>query len=91
MLYHGISENDSIYRVSAILLDLKDPRKIKSRIDHPIFEPLADYEKKGLVPNVVFPCGAEKIKKNLYVYYGAADEVTGVAVVELNKLLKELN
>lgn len=91
MLYHGISEKDSIYRVSAILLDLKDPRKIKSRIDYPIFEPLADYEKNGLVPNVVFPCGAEKIKNNLYVYYGAADEVTGVAVVQLTKLLKELD
>lgn len=91
MLYHGISEKDSIYRVSAILLDLNDPKKIKSRIDYPIFEPLADYEKKGLVPNVVFPCGAEKIKKNLYVYYGAADEVTGVAVVELNKLLREFD
>src|SRR6056297_2110635 len=90
MLYHGISEKDSIYRVSAILLDLKDPRKIKSRIDYPIFEPLADFEKKGLVPNVVFPCGAEKIKSNLYIYYGAADEVTGVAVIKLSKLLKEL-
>ncbi len=91
MFYHGISEKDSIYRVSAMLLDLKDPRKIKGRIDYPIFEPLADYEKKGLVPNVVFPCGAEKIKNNLYVYYGAADEVIGVAVVQLNKLLKELD
>lgn len=91
MLYHGISEKDSIYRVGAILLDLKDPSRIKSRIDYPIFEPLADYEKDGLVPNVVFPCGAEKIRDNLYVYYGAADEVTGVAVVKLSKILKEFD
>ncbi len=89
MLYHGVSEKDSIYRVGAILLDLKDPRIIKSRIDYPIFEPLADFEKKGLVPNIVFPCGAEKIKGNIYIYYGAADEVTGVAVIKLSKLLKE--
>ena len=90
MIYHGISEKDSIYRVGAMLLELDDPSKIKSRIDYPIFEPLADYEKKGLVPNVVFPCGAETLGKNLYIYYGAADEVTGVAAIELPKLLKEL-
>ncbi len=91
MIYHGVSEKDSIYRVGAMLLELKDPSKIKSRIDYPIFEPLAEHEKKGIVPNVVFPCGAETIGKNLYIYYGAADEVTGVAIIELSKILKELD
>ncbi len=86
LLYHGVSE-DSIYRVGAILTDLYDPVKIISRTDYPIFEPETLYEKEGLVKNVVFPCGAVLINKKLFVYYGGADKVIGVATIDINKLL----
>jgi predicted GH43/DUF377 family glycosyl hydrolase len=89
LLYHGISD-DNIYRVGAVLLDLKDPLKIIGRTNRPIFEPETSYEKEGLVSNVVFPCGAVALGKKLFVYYGGADKVVGVATVEIDKLLKVL-
>lgn len=89
LLYHGVSD-EGIYRVGAALLDLKNPTKIIGRTDYPIFEPETDYEKKGEVSNVVFPCGAVVIGKTLFVYYGGADRVVGVATAELEKLLEVL-
>ena len=46
-----------------------------------------DYEKEGQVPNVVFPCGMVLIKDQVFVYYGGADQVIGVATIKLAKLL----
>lgn len=90
LLYHGVSEEDGFYRVGAVLTDLRNPTKIISRTDYPIFEPGADYEKKGEVSNVVFPCGAVVIGKTLFMYYGGGDQVVGVATMELEKLLEIL-
>ena len=90
LLYHGVSDEDHNYRVGAVLLDSKDPTKIISRTDEPIFEPETAYEKVGQVANVVFPCGAVKIKDKIFVYYGGGDSITGVATVEVEKLLYEL-
>ncbi|MCD6528438.1 hypothetical protein J7K44_02265 [bacterium] len=87
MLYHGISEEDGFYRVGAVLLDLKNPIKVIARLDDPILEPETFYEKKGKVPNVVFPCGNVLLGNKLFVYYGGADQVIGVATIEIEKLL----
>ena len=90
MLYHGISEEDGFYRVGAVLLDLKNPIKVIARLDDPILEPETFYEKEGKVPNVVFPCGNVLLKDKLFVYYGGADQVIGVATIEIEKLLTAL-
>lgn len=90
LLYHGVSEEDRYYRVGAVLLDLRDPTKIISRTNEPIFAPEMPYEKEGQVANVVFPCGVVQIGKKLFIYYGGADSVVGVATVEVDKLLSEL-
>ena len=90
MFYHGVSKNDNIYRVGAVLLDLKNPTKIISRTEQPIFEPETDYEKKGEVSNVVFPCGNVIIKDKVYIYYGGADKVVGVATIKINDLLSAI-
>lgn len=89
LLYHGVSE-EGVYRVGAILADLQDPVKIISRTDYPIFEPETIYEKKGEVSNVVFPCGTALIDKTLFIYYGGADKVVGVATIEIKELLNVL-
>ncbi len=89
MLYHGVSE-DMVYRVGAVLLDLKNPVKILSRTIYPIFEPETAYEKEGQVARVVFPCGNVVMGGKLYVYYGGGDSVVGVATVDTKKLLKIL-
>ena len=89
MLYHGISD-DGVYRVGAVLLDLKNPTKIIGRSYNPILEPEMPWEKEGLVPNVVFPCGNVVLDNKLFVYYGGADKVIGVATIFIDQLLKIL-
>ena len=89
VLYHGVSE-DNVYRLGAVLCDIKDPTKITARTDEPIFEPETTYEKKGEAPNVVFPCGAVLIGNKIFIYYGGADKVVGVATAPLATLLRTL-
>jgi len=90
LIYHGVSARDRHYRLGAVLFDLKNPKKIIARTEHPILEPTMDYEKKGDINNVVFPCSALMIGKSIFIYYGAADKVIGVASIEVNKLLKKI-
>ncbi len=90
LLYHGVSRRGGHYKVHAALLDKKDPTRILYRTRNSILKPKMAYEKEGVVPNVVFPCSAVVIKKKLFVYYGGADRVVGVATIELNKLLGDL-
>lgn len=86
LFYHGVS-NDGVYRVGAALLDLEDPTILLSRLVSPIFEPHESYEKVGQVNNVVFPCGATLKGDIIYIYYGGADSVVGVATCSLNKIV----
>ncbi|ADP77507.1 glycosidase PH1107-related protein [Methanothermus fervidus DSM 2088] len=89
LFYHGVDKN-KVYRVGALLLELDNPLKIIRRSMYPILEPEMWYERWGIVPNVVFPCGAVKINKDIYLYYGAADTVVGVAKIKINDLFWHL-
>lgn len=90
LLYHGISKSHNTYRIGATLLDLHDPAIVLSRTADPIFEPEESYEKVGLMSNVVFPCGMVEKDGLLYIYYGGADSVVGVATIELDVVLRAL-
>ena len=90
LLYHGISKIHHTYRVGAVLLDLKDPAIVLARTTDPIFEPQEQYEKEGIINNVVFPCGMVERDGLLYIYYGGADTVVGVATIKLDVILKAL-
>ena len=48
-----------------------------------------DYELDGAVKNVVFSCGAEIIGNTVFMYYGGADTVIGVATCKLKDLLSK--
>lgn len=87
LLYHAISKDHHTYRIGAVLLDLKDPTVVLSRSADPILEPEQPYEKEGIVPNVVFPCGMIVRDGLVYIYYGGADKVVGVATMELDILM----
>ena len=89
LLYHGVSWSTT-YRVGAVLLDLKDPTIVKARTAIPLFEPVEEYERKGIVPNVVFPCGLVVRGATAYMYYGAGDDVVAVATVKMATLLRML-
>ncbi|MEI6280586.1 MAG: hypothetical protein WCP17_01120 [bacterium] len=90
LLYHGISRSHNTYRVGAVLLDLKDPAIVLARTADPIFEPEEKYEKEGIINNVVFPCGMVEKDGLLYIYYGGADTVVGVATIKLDIVLRAL-
>ncbi|OHA16946.1 MAG: hypothetical protein A3C79_00505 [Candidatus Taylorbacteria bacterium RIFCSPHIGHO2_02_FULL_45_28] len=89
MLYHGVSWS-AIYRVGAILLDFEDPTIVLARTAIPFFEPEEDYERLGSIQNVVFPCGLVVRGGVVYIYYGGADSVVGVATIKLVELLAML-
>ena len=88
MLYHGVSHRKR-YRVGAVLLG-ETGMQVVARSADPVFEPVAEYELSGEIPNVVFPCGAVIRGDTLYMYYGGADTVVGVATAKLSRILSAL-
>ncbi|MEK7585728.1 MAG: hypothetical protein AAB477_00640 [Patescibacteria group bacterium] len=90
MLYHGVSKSHGTYRVGVVLLDLKDPGIVLARATDAIFEPEELYEKIGVVSNVVFPCGMVIKDDTIYIYYGGADKVVGVATMKLSIIIDAL-
>jgi predicted GH43/DUF377 family glycosyl hydrolase len=92
LLYHAASRKTQplTYYVSAALLDLNDPSKVLARRKVPILEPEMPYELYGQVNNVVFPCGAAIMGEDLFVYYGGADSVIGIATMKVDDLLISL-
>lgn len=89
VIYHGV-DSHSVYRAGAALLDLENPRRIIARIPEPILEPEEQFERVGLVPNVVFPEGAVVIKGALKVFYGGADRVCCVASIPIKLMIEAL-
>lgn len=87
LIYHGVSKFDKNYRLGYMILDINDPAKVLYRTPYPILEPQFEFEKKGIVDNVVFSCGAVEKDGLIYVYYGGADKVIAVATIEKDKLL----
>jgi predicted GH43/DUF377 family glycosyl hydrolase len=78
-----------MYRVGLALLDLDEPTRVLRRLPTWILAPLADYERTGDVPNVVFPCGLlhEPDSDEVRLYYGAADSSICLATAQLRDLL----
>jgi len=89
VIYHGVNA-DHVYSAGALLLDIKEPRKILGRTKQPLLSPKEDYELKGDVNNVVFPTGACILDDKLFVYYGGADKVCCLATVGLQEILDYL-
>jgi len=89
VLYHGVN-SQRVYRVGAVLLDLDEPAKILARTSEPILEPEMEYEKRGIVPNVVFPTGGVILDGDLLVYYGGADRVSCLAKTPIRDFLEAL-
>jgi predicted GH43/DUF377 family glycosyl hydrolase len=85
LIYHGVSKSHT-YSLGIAELDLENPSQVISRQSEPILEPELDWEINGHVPNVVFSCGQVIKDGELYVYYGAADTVIGVANIALQDM-----
>ena len=89
LFYHGITD-EGHYCLGAVLLDRKDPTRLIGRTSQPIMTPVEPWEKSGWINNVVFPCGQVVKKDTVYLYYGGADHVIGVATIGLEELLTAL-
>jgi predicted GH43/DUF377 family glycosyl hydrolase len=87
MFYHGYNE-EYIYRLGVCLLDLEDPRQIVHRPKKWILEPEEEWEISGQVPNVVFSCTNIRVGDQVYVYYGGADRVIGLATCDYAELVE---
>ena len=101
-MYHGVATHFAgvnIYQAGAVLLDLKDPRKVIARTRDNVLEPRELYEMVGQVPNVVFPSGwiiddlddegFASLDARVRVYYGAADTSVALAVTTVGRLIEE--
>jgi len=88
MIYHGVSRHTT-YRLGAALLD-SSGTSVLARTADAIFEPLEKYEREGDVANVVFSCGVVVRGDTLFLYYGAADKVLGVATASLKYIVDAL-
>ena len=89
LLYHGVKEmaGRPVYRLGVALLDRENPRIVLARASEWVFAPEAEYEQRGLAPNVVYTCGALQRGDEVWMYYGAADTVIGLAIAKLSDLL----
>lgn len=86
LIYHGVGQNNQ-YSLGMAMLDLDDPSRVIARQTKPILRPELDWEINGCVPNVVFSCGQVVIGDEIYVYYGGADTVIGVASVKMDEIV----
>jgi predicted GH43/DUF377 family glycosyl hydrolase len=82
LVYNGADDN-LVYRTGVARFDRRDPRRVLSRSEAPIFEPETAWEKTGQVPNVVFVEGMVRRAGRLLFYYGGADKYVGVATGRL--------
>ncbi|MCY3021821.1 MAG: glycosidase [Planctomycetota bacterium] len=89
LVYHGVDKTMT-YRLGVALLDLDDPTKVLKRQREFILQPELAWELKGDVSNVVFTCGAVLLGKELWVYYGCADSVIGVAKGNVDDFLNDV-
>ena len=92
ILYHGVRVSGAgvNYRLGLALADLDRPDRIIKRNDRWIFGPREAYERNGDVGNVVFPCGWTLVDGRVFMYYGGADTVVGLATADLSDLLAYL-
>jgi beta-1,2-mannobiose phosphorylase / 1,2-beta-oligomannan phosphorylase len=94
-IYHGNRQPTQqgevgMYSTGILLLDLENPARIRRRTAASIFEPTSDFERKGFVPDVVFPTGAVETPDSYLVYYGAADNCTAVVEFRRDDVLSAL-
>lgn len=87
---YGTVDHERTYRLGVMLIDKNNSEKIIYRSRGWILEPEEKYEQEGMVPNVVFSCGAVIINDKLFVYYGGADTVIGVASCKMRDLMKAI-
>ena len=90
LLYHGVTGtcNGFVYSMGAAILDKNEPSKVIARSRRFILTPETEYEERGFVPNVCFPCAAlcDSDTGRIAIYYGCADTCVGLAFTTVQEL-----
>ncbi|HEV3310408.1 MAG TPA: glycosidase [Chloroflexota bacterium] len=92
LIHHGIENLSAVdeprrlrYSAGAFLVDRWDVRRVLWRSSEPVLSPNTEQECFGVVNNVVFPTGVDRLSDHLVdVYYGMADARIGVARMRLD-------
>ena len=91
LFYHGVTGTCSgfVYSMGAALLDLNDPSKVIHRCGNFLLTPEVEYEERGFVANVVFPCAAlvDADTNRIAIYYGAADTNTALCFTTVDDVI----
>lgn len=87
IIYHAY-DFDHVYRLGVCLLDIDDPTRVIARPAPYVMEPQEPWEIKGDVPNVVFSSANPVVEGMVYVYYGGADRLIGLATAPCVDLLE---
>ena len=93
LIYHSVETNiekGQVYHASVVLLDRQNPLKIIGSLSEPLFSPEEEWEKSGVINNVVFPTGTSINGDTLSIFYGAADTRIGKREVSLTELLRAI-
>jgi predicted GH43/DUF377 family glycosyl hydrolase len=86
LTYHGVSGEGEHrrYSMGVAILDVERPSRVIYQSPEPILQPETEYERGGLVSNVIFPSATDlRADNSLDVYYGAADRVIAVARIDI--------
>ena len=85
-LYHarGVNGCGSVW---AVLLDRYDPTRVIARGSEPLLVAKAPFEVDGFTPGAITVTGAVERDGELFVYYGAGDQVTGLATTTIRAVL----
>ena len=91
LIYHGVTGTCSgyVYSIGGAILDIDDPSKVKYRSENFLLTPEEDYEERGFVPNVCFPCATLQDAETgrMAIYYGAADSYVALAFAYVDELV----
>lgn len=87
LLYHATHEGK--YKIGAMLLDLKNPTKVRYRSATAILSPEEWYE-NDWKPGVVYGSAAIIKDGELFVYYGGGDKYVAAARANLKEFLHKL-
>ena len=83
LFYHGVTGtcNGYVYSIGGAILDRDEPSRVLHRCSTFLLTPETDYEERGFVPNVCFPCATlqDAATGRIALYYGCADSYVGLA------------
>lgn len=92
LFYHGVTGtcNGFVYSIGGAILDINEPSKVLYRCGNFLLTPETDYEERGFVPNVCFPCATlqDADTGRIAIYYGCADSYVGMAFTTVDEVVE---